>query len=64
MNDDDLAFMQWAGKRRRWLLRFAYQRSTWKPLRVAAAEAAALVIRLELKWWRYSRTAAPGAGRR
>jgi hypothetical protein len=52
MTDDDLAFMRWAGRRSKWLLRFATRRATWKPLRILAAESAGLVIRLERKWWR------------
>lgn len=51
VTDDDLAFVQWSGRRYRWLNRFAYRRSVWKPLRVAACEGVALAIRLERKVW-------------
>jgi hypothetical protein len=55
MTDDELAFVQWVGKRHKWLSKFAYQRATWLPLRIAACEALALVIRLDLKRWRRQR---------
>ena len=55
MTDDDLAYMQWANKRYSWLWRYGWQRTTWKPLRVATANTVALLIRADRFWWRHLR---------
>lgn len=52
MTDDDLAFVRWVNKRHAWLWRHAFQRQTWRPLRVATANLVALSIRAHRVAWR------------